>query len=213
MIYLDEVSTRKARHRSRSSGPRYASPPPTLRTIAPIDSLLSGIREIARDQLARLWFEPGEHQGAAPPLYIAGDASLLRLPCVAIVGTRQVSREGAARARRLARELVANGVAVMSGLAKGIDTEALTSALEASGRVIAVIGTPLNKAYPAENRQLQAKIYREHLLISPFRDGSVVQKSFFPHRNKVMAALSDATVIVEAGDTSGALHQAKECER
>jgi DNA processing protein len=146
-------------------------------------------------------------------VFLAGDAQLLRQVSVAIVGTRQVSLEGAARARRLATELVASGVVVMSGLAKGVDTEALRAAIEHSGRVIAVIGTPLDKAYPDENKRLQEAIYRHHLLVSPFRDGSVVHKSFFPHRNKVMAALSDATAIVEATDKSGALHQAAECAR
>lgn len=147
------------------------------------------------------------------PIFAAGDASLLTLPSVSIVGTREVTDEGAARARRLARELSSSGVVVVSGLAKGVDTEALTSAIECNGRTIAVIGTPLNKAYPAENAQLQETIYRSHLLLSPFQEGGVVFKSNFPKRNRVMAAISDATVIVEASDTSGTLHQAAECQR
>ncbi len=101
----------------------------------------------------------------------------------------------------------------MSGLARGVDTEALTSALESGGRTIAVIGTPLEKAFPAENGPLQERIYREQLLLSPFARGVEVQKYFFPIRNRVMAAISDATVIVEASDTSGTLHQAAECQR
>ena len=132
---------------------------------------------------------------------------------MAIVGTRNVSAEGAARSRRLARELVAAGVVVASGLAKGVDTEALSAAIEAGGSVIAVIGTPIDRAYPAENMRLQERIYREHLLISPFPPGERVYPSNFPERNKLMAALSDATAIIEAGDTSGTLHQAAECLR
>jgi DNA processing protein len=89
----------------------------------------------------------------------------------------------------------------------------LTGAIEAGGRVVAVIGTPLDKAYPAENAELQKAIYRDHLLVSPFPSGEQVFPSNFPKRNRVMAALSDATVIVEASDTSGTLHQAAECQR
>ena len=94
-----------------------------------------------------------------------------------------------------------------------MDAAAHTSAIEHNGSTIAVIGTPLDKAYPAENSALQEWIYNEHLLISPFRQGEAVFRGNFPKRNRVMAALSDATVIVEASDTSGTLHQAAECQR
>jgi DNA processing protein len=99
----------------------------------------------------------------------------------------------------------------MSGLAAGVDTEAHSATIQCGGRTVAVIGTPLDVAYPAANARLQEKIYREHLLVSPFPIGSRVFRSNFPERNKVMAALSDATVIMEASDTSGSLHQAAEC--
>src|SRR5690349_4819220 len=85
--------------------------------------------------------------------------------------------------------------------------------MEAGGRVIAVIGTPIDMAYPAENKRLQEQIYSEHLLISQFAPGERVFRANFPERNKLMAALSDATAITEAGDTSGTLHQAAECGR
>ena len=78
---------------------------------------------------------------------------------------------------------------------------------------MAVIGTPLEKAYPAENKRLQEEIYREHLLLTPFAPGQRVFPSNFPQRNRVMALLSDATVIIEASNTSGTLHQAAECVR
>ena len=146
-------------------------------------------------------------------LYHAGDLDILKSPTVSIVGTREVSDEGWKRATRLARGLAEQGVTVMSGLARGVDTAALTGAMRAGGRVAAVIGTSLEKAYPAENVELQEEIYRSHLLISPFANGEPVFKSNFPKRNRVMALLSDATVIVEASDTSGTLHQAAECQR
>ena len=101
----------------------------------------------------------------------------------------------------------------MSGLARGVDTEALTAAIDAGGKVVAVIGTPIDRAYPAENRGLQEQIYRDHLLVSQFEPGNRVFQSNFPERNKLMAALSDASVIIEASDSSGTLHQAAECVR
>ena len=185
--------------------------PPTTVITTTVGELLNGVRPIPEQHQERLGIAGAGGTGAK--LWIAGDVSLLKKPCVAIVGARKVSREGAARARRLARELVQSGVIVVSGLAKGVDTEALRSAIDAGGKTIAVIGTPITKAYPAENRKLQETIYRQHLLISQFAPGRVVFQSNFPERNKLMAAISDATVIVEASDTSGSLHQAAECVR
>ncbi len=158
---------------------------------------------------------PDDTEGSAVDmrLYYAGDLSLLQRPCVAIVGTRNVSENGAARTKRLARELVDAGVVVVSGLAAGVDTAAHTAAIEAGGQTVAVIGTPLEKAYPAANGHLQETIYREHLLISQFASGERTFRASFPLRNKLMATLSDATVVMEASDTSGTLHQAAECTR
>ena len=147
-------------------------------------------------------------------VWCCGDTHLLnRAPSVAIVGTRAVSPEGAARARRLARQLAEHGVVVVSGLAKGVDTEALKSAMAANGHVAAVIGTPVQKAYPIENAALQEEIAQRHLLVSPFAPGTRTFPNHFPERNRIMAAVSDATVIIEASDTSGTLHQAAECVR
>ena len=146
-------------------------------------------------------------------VYYAGDPTLLELTSVAVVGTRKVSQDGTRRAARLARELVAAGVVVTSGLAMGVDTVAMTAALDAGGRVVGVIGTPLDRATPSSNGPLQEIVYREHLLISPFAWGSRVYRSNFPRRNRVMAQLTSATVVVEASETSGTLHQARECQR
>jgi DNA protecting protein DprA len=151
--------------------------------------------------------------GRDATVFYAGQLDFLDSPAVSIVGTREVSENGWRRASKLARQLSAEGVTVVSGLAKGIDTAALTSTLESGGRAVAVIGTPLNKAYPAENAKLQQKIYTDHLLVSPFKEGERVFKANFPARNRVVAAVTDATVIVEASDTSGTLHQASECVR
>ena len=146
-------------------------------------------------------------------VFYAGNLDLLKRPAVSIVGAREVTEEGQQRARRLARELIQAGIVVVSGLARGIDTAAHLGAIEHRGSTAAVIGTPLDKSYPAENAELQEIIYRDHLLLSPFPLGERVFPSNFPKRNRVMAALTDASVIVEASDTSGSLHQAAECQR
>jgi DNA processing protein len=203
------VATIPKQHVSRSTA-RYAAPS-SVRTRHLRDLIeWSGRGALADAQLSLLG---GRRDDPDINVFVAGDVDLLRSPCVSIVGTREVSDEGRSRARRLARELAAKGVVVMSGLARGVDTAALTGAIEAGGAVVAVIGTPLDKAYPAENAELQQTIYRDHLLVSPFPSGEQVFPSNFPKRNRVMAALSDATVIVEASDTSGTLHQAAECQR
>jgi DNA processing protein len=189
----------------QSRGGRYAVPPEQDVKVLGIEELLCGVRQIVPDQQGRFSF--------TAKLWCVGDTDLMRLPSVAIVGTRNVSGDGAARARRLARELSAAGCVVFSGLAKGVDKEALESAVKSRGHVVAVIGTPVNQAYPAENKKLQEEIYRDHLLISQFAPGQRVFPRNFPERNKLMAALSDATVIIEAGETSGTLHQAAECVR
>jgi DNA processing protein len=145
------------------------------------------------------------------PIFYAGDLDALRAPAVAIVGYRDVSEIGRARARKLARAVAEAGVAVVSGLADGVDTEALTTAMAAGGRVAGVIGTPINKAYPAKNAELQETIYRGHLLMSQFPVGTRTYRSHFPERNRVMAAVSDATVVIEASNKSGTIHQSWEC--
>ena len=195
---------------SRSDVGGYQAPTIAQQTITTLGDLLGDLRHIVPDQQARLGYES---EGLEMRLWCAGDTSLIRKRSVAIVGTRDVSDFGAARARRLAKELAEEGLVVFSGLAKGVDTHALKSAIDTGGRVVAVIGTPLDKAYPAENKRLQEDIYREHLLISQFYPGQRVYPSHFPERNKLMAALSDATAIIEAGETSGTLHQAAECVR
>lgn len=188
---------------------RY-TPPAEFKTVQLRDILADrGGAPFKPEQLDFLKAGPEESY----PVYCAGDLSSLRSPAVAIVGTRKVSAEGAARARRLAKELALNDVAVVSGLAKGVDTEALTSALRHGGRVVAVIGTPLEKAYPAENERLQEEIYQNHLLVSQFESGMRTFPSHFPQRNRLMAAISDATVVIEASDSSGTLHQSAECQR
>jgi DNA processing protein len=186
--------------------------PPSSVHAADINELL-GLGGRSKLQRKQLDFIRSDSQHAGVNLYYSGDRSLFEKRSVAIVGSRSASELGFRRARKLGRELVDAGVVVVSGLAKGIDAAAHNAAIDNGGRTIAVIGTPLEKAYPAENARLQEIIYLKHLLVSPFASGEAVFKSSFPKRNRVMAALTDATVIVEASDTSGTLHQAAECTR
>ena len=161
---------------------------------------------------------PEKLRDAAHPvelLYYQGWWDLAQSPSVAVVGTRKPTPEGIARTRKLVRALVKDGYTIVSGLAAGVDTVAHTTAIEADGRTIAVIGTPLTHTYPRDNVELQRRIAREYLVISQvpvcryetqdFR----MNRFFFPERNVTMSALTEATIIVEAGETSGTLIQAR----
>jgi len=155
-----------------------------------------------------------EKKNAPDELFVAGDVNLLRAGRrVSVVGSRSASGEGLSRTKRLARMLVERGVVVVSGLAEGVDTVAHTTAIESGGRTIAVLGTPLDKVYPAQNRALQERIMREQLAVSQFASGLAGGRHCFPMRNRTMALLSDATVIVEARDGSGTIHQGWEALR
>lgn len=154
-----------------------------------------------------------------PPelFYYRGDLGLTESRCVSVVGARSASEDGLRRAAKLARGLADAGFTVVSGLAKGIDTAAMTAVLDAGGHSIGVIGTTITESYPKENRALQERIAGEHLLMSqvpfywyskePFR----LKRRYFPERNATMSALSEATIIVEASDRSGTLTQARAC--
>ena len=168
------------------------------------------------------WEYPHRLRDATDPIemfYFQGNWALASTPAVAVVGTRKPSADGIERSRFLARKLVEDGFTVVSGLADGIDTAAHESAIASGGQTIAVIGTPLGHAYPKANEKLQEQIARDYLLISPVpveRYDAQTYKTnrfFFPERNKVMSAISEATIIVEAGETSGTLVQAREALR
>jgi DNA processing protein len=149
-------------------------------------------------------------------LYFQGHWDLAYTRSVAVVGTRKPTPDGVTRTEQLVKKLVRDGFTIVSGLAEGVDTAAHTTAIEAEGQTIAVIGTPLGQAYPRSNQALQEQIADKYLLISQVpverydAQNPKVNRFFFPERNKTMAALSEATIIVEAGETSGTLIQARE---
>lgn len=148
-------------------------------------------------------------------LYYEGWWDLVESRCVAVVGTREASTGGLARAKRLVGELVKDDFTIVSGLAAGIDTIVHQTAINVGGRTIAVIGTPLSVTYPRENAALQRLIAEVFLVISqvPLKryESQDYRRNrlFFPERNVTMSALTEATIIVEAGETSGTLIQAK----
>ncbi|KTD66489.1 protein smf [Legionella santicrucis] len=148
-------------------------------------------------------------------LYYIGNWDLVFTRGVSVVGTRNPSLNGIKRTQKLVKGLIDQGFTIFSGLAKGIDTTAHQTAIEYGGQTVAVIGTPLCVHYPKENTALQERIAKEFLLISQVPIVSYENKDikfnriFFPERNKTMSALSEATIIVEAGETSGSLIQAR----
>jgi DNA processing protein len=144
-----------------------------------------------------------------PVLFMRGTADERDVTSVAVVGTRQPTPRGIDQARQLATGLAGNGIPVISGLAAGIDTAAHTAALEAGARTVAVIGTGIDRVYPAQNADLQEEIAAKGLVISQFLPGSSPTKASFPMRNAVMSGYALATVVVEAAHRSGARMQAR----
>lgn len=159
-------------------------------------------------------FGPVEEKNAPDVLYTTGDTALLTEGLrVAIVGSRKATPSGIKRAQAVTRALVQHGIIVVSGLAEGIDTVAHRTAIEEGGRTIAVLGTPVSKAYPTQNSGLLEEIKRNHLAISQFPEGYPVKSENFPRRNRTMALICDATIVIEASENSGTRHQGWEAIR
>ena len=142
--------------------------------------------------------------GRAPLLWWRGTLGPDGERCVAVVGTRSPSPAGLARARSLARELAGAGVTVVSGLARGIDTAAHEACLDAGGRSLAVLGCGIGSVYPPENAGLAERIAAHGAVLSQLPPDAPVSPAALRQRNAVIAALAAATVVVEAGSTSGA---------
>ena len=156
------------------------------------------------------WPESLAHLGMGEPkrLYLRGAASLVALcasPSVAMVGARAPSAAGERFARTLACELAEAGVSVVSGLALGIDAAAHAGALEGGGRTVAVLGCGIDRNYPRRNAALATRIAASGLIVSEWGPGVEPAPWRFPVRNRIVAALAQATVVVEATRRSGAL--------
>jgi len=155
-----------------------------------------------------------ERKHAPEFLYTAGNVEFLQCaPRVSIIGSRDASRNGYEKAGLIAQLIVRREGVVVSGLATGIDTAAHIGAMENGGATIAVIGTPLDRFYPKENKELQERLMREQLVVSQFASGQPVTPKNFVIRNRTMALISQASIIVEAGQKSGTEHQGWETIR
>ncbi len=171
-------------------------------------------------ELERLWrlgakaitlADPGyprllrEIDGAPPVLYVRGEIKEDDDLAIAVVGTRSPSAYGRQAARMLASELAGYSITIVSGLALGIDTEAHRAALSSGGRTLAVLGSGIDRIYPAENRSLAAKIVENGALVTDYPPGTKPDAFNFPSRNRIISGLSLGTLVVEAGPKSGAL--------
>mgnify|MGYP000851563027 FL=1 len=143
-----------------------------------------------------------------PYLFLKGNVHLLEEKSVCVVGSRNASEESMKKTERIVKSLVKRNIVVNAGLARGIDTATHTAALANGGRTIAVIGTPINQYYPKENKDLQIQIEKNGLVVSQFPPCNAINRWNFPTRNGVMSGISLATIIMEAGESSGALKQA-----
>lgn len=145
-------------------------------------------------------------------LYYEGNLRLVDALCVAVVGSRKCTAYGKAVAREIGKKCVENQITVVSGLAKGIDTEGHQGALMAGGKTIAVLGGGVDCYYPVQNRDLQKWIGKEGLLLSEHPRNYQARPFDFPKRNRIISALSESVVIVEAPNRSGALITAEAAE-
>ncbi|AFY81680.1 DNA-processing protein DprA [Oscillatoria acuminata] len=155
----------------------------------------------------------GEIPNPPPLLYYQGhidrQETLGNRPIVGIVGTRNPSEYGQRWTRRISQILAECGFTIVSGMAAGIDTHAHLGCLDADGRTIAVFGTPLNKIYPETNRHLSEKIIQKGLFVSEHPVGTLTRREHFAQRNRIIAGLSQAILVMEAPERSGALITAK----
>jgi DNA processing protein len=146
-----------------------------------------------------------------PPLllYVNGDASLLELPALAIIGSRNPTQGGTRNAREFARHLARQGFVIVSGMAQGIDTAAHRGALDADGKTIALLGTGIDRVYPSGNRDLAHQIAAQGALVSEYPLGAAPERWHFPERNRLISGLSLGTLVVEAARRSGSLITAR----
>jgi DNA processing protein len=148
--------------------------------------------------------------GDPPPLlYAHGDVSLLQRPVIAVVGSRNATAQGESNAEHFAKALSAAGLAVVSGLALGIDAAAHRGGLAGRGSTIAVLGTGLDIVYPTRNAELAAEIARKGLLLSEFPLGTPAAAHNFPRRNRLISGLARGCLVVEAALPSGSLITAR----
>ncbi|HOD66198.1 MAG TPA: DNA-processing protein DprA [candidate division Zixibacteria bacterium] len=148
-----------------------------------------------------------------PLLFRVGEPAHASDRMIAIVGTRHPTERGRMFAHGLARALAESGIAVVSGMAEGIDTAAHTGALDGGGRTVAVWGSSLDQVYPPTNRGLADRIRERGAIYSEYLPGTFPDRPHFPERNRIISGMAWGVVVVEAGDRSGALITAEHALR
>ena len=161
------------------------------------------------------WTEPEYPQTLLqiydPPvlLYVRGDAQMLNLPCLSIVGTRRPTLYGTQMAERLGRDLAARGLVIVSGMARGIDAIGHQGAMAVSGRAIGVLGTGIDVCYPKENKKLYEKVLERGAILSEFPLGTHPAPENFPIRNRIVAGMPLGVIVIEGAEFSGSLITAR----
>jgi DNA processing protein len=195
-----------ARRGGRASAPRVPAVADTQKEIDRVHAL--GARLVFLGHAAYP-AALAELEDAPPCIAVAGDATVLTMPCVGMVGSRNASANGRRIAETIAEDLARAGIAVVSGLARGIDTAAHLGALR-GGKTIACIAGGLDIFYPPENEALQRRIAEHGAVIAEMPPGTSPQARHFPRRNRIIAGLSQGVVVVEAAHRSGSLITARQ---
>ena len=187
------------------------TPPDFEPRLAAATAWLTGGPDRMALALGDLAYPPLLLQTADPPLllYVQGDLGKLTQPAVAIVGSRRASPQGLANAKAFAKALSEQGWVIFSGLAQGIDAAAHEGALAGAAGTVAVVGTGLDRVYPASHRALAHRIAAHGALVSEFAPGTPPLPEHFPQRNRLIAGMSLGTVVVEAALQSGSLITAR----
>lgn len=180
-----------------------------IRSSGLLENTLKKIEDLGIQVLT--WEDPGyparlkEIEQSPPVLYCLGSITEQDRWAVAVVGTRKVSTYGKQVTREIVNFLSQNGITIVSGMARGIDGTAHLAALEAGGRTIAVLGNGLDCVYPPEHRQLMQRVQEKGALVSDYPPGTAPEAANFPPRNRIISGLSQAVLVMEAGEKSGAM--------
>jgi DNA processing protein len=150
-----------------------------------------------------------ETEDPPPLLYVVGNVGLLQAQCVAVVGSRNATAQGVNNAESFSRSLSQSGLCIVSGMALGIDTAAHVGGLEGAGKSIAVVGTGLDRVYPARNKTLAHQLAQQGALVSEFPLGTPALANNFPRRNRIISGLSLGCLVMEAAVSSGSLITAR----
>src|SRR6202795_5267827 len=194
-------------------------PAPVAQAIFKKQNFWRAEKEVAalRAVGARLvnWTEPEYPQTLLqiydPPvmLYVRGDAQILNLPSIGMVGTRRPTLYGTQMAERLGRELAARGLIVVSGMARGIDAIGHQGVMAVNGRAVGVLGTGIDVCYPKENRKLYEKVLERGAILSEFPLGTHPAPENFPVRNRIVAGMPLGVIVIEGAEFSGSLITAR----